>query len=110
LLNDCAVALERIAQLLTQLERRPEWLDGHETEIMKEISEFVSFIREWNSLAHEHLSETLVCPDEVEFRLETLLKATNMPVREKKRTRRHWSTQDSSLEPPIVAIARRYWD
>jgi hypothetical protein len=112
LLNNCAVALERITRLLTQLERRSDWLNGHEPKIMKEISEFVLFIKEWETLAHERLTDALVCPDEIEFRLESLLKATNMPERKQEKMRRHWSTEDnlSSLEPPIVEIARRYWD
>lgn len=110
LFSDCAIALERITQLLVQLEKRPEWIKGHETEIMKEVSEFSSFIKKWDSLAHKRLTVDLLCPDEVEFHLEELLKATSMPVPEKKKMRRCWSNKDSDLEPPIVDIARGNWD
>ena len=108
LFNNSAVALQRIERLLTRLARKPEWLVGSEPGIMKEISEFVLFIREWDRLARKRIAP-LLCTDEIESCLEDLLKAINMPVREKRRLRRHWSTEDdcSSLEPPIVTSARR---
>lgn len=109
LLNDSAVALQRIEQLLKRLQREPEWLAGREPKLMKEVSELVLFIKEWDSLAHERLTESLVCPDEVESRLRSLLRATNVPIRVRKKMRRRWSTEDSLslLEPAIVDIARR---
>ncbi|WP_271518465.1 hypothetical protein [Bradyrhizobium sp. CCBAU 53380] len=110
LLNDCAVGLERATQLLSQLQTRPEWLAGNEQKVMKEISQLVLFIKDWEALAHERLTDALVCPDEVEFRLEALLKASSMPARDKKKIRGRWSEGDTNMEPPIVDIARRHWN
>jgi hypothetical protein len=109
LLNDCAVALERITQLLIKLEERPEWLEGCEQDAMKEVSEFISFIEEWDSLARKRLTNALVCPDKVEFHLRKILKAINMPTPDKKKILRRW-LRDCQMEPRIVEIARLYWD
>ena len=107
LLNDSAVGLHRIEDLLTELHERPEWSKGCEAEIIEQVSDFVSFIKDWEALAHKRLSDSLVCPHEVEYRLDKLLKATKMPLPKKKRLRRRWSAD--SLEPLIVTIARRSW-
>jgi hypothetical protein len=110
LLNDCALGLERATQLLMQLEERPEWIAGNEQKITKELSKLISFTKDWEALAHDRLTDALVCPDEVEFRLEALLEASGMPAHGRDKLRRRWSEQDSNMEPPIVDIARRHWD
>jgi hypothetical protein len=110
LLNDCAIALERIREFVTKLEEHPEWFEGRESEAMKEIAAIASFIKEWESVSQKCVTEALLCPDVIESNLEALMKSVNIPATEKKRMLRRWSAEDLELEPPIVTIARKYWD
>jgi hypothetical protein len=94
LFSDCAVAITRISRLLNQLKTRPNKAIGREREILKEVGECVQFIREWKSVANEHFIAPLACPDEVEFRLQSLREAANLSARERARMRRRETTED----------------
>ena len=72
LFNDCAVALNRMHSVLDDLEARADRLADREQDISNELEKLRRFFGKWDIEAGLHL-DSLVCPNEVEFRLEELL-------------------------------------